>query len=188
MTGDRRPAGRPPDALGDPSPPVVVAIDGRSGAGKTELARVLQDHVVSLGRTCTTVSLDALYPGWSGLAAALPVLCHDVLEPLRDGRPGAFASWDWHRSAPGPVVDVPLTDVLLVEGVGAGAAPCRGLVDLVVWLEAPVALRKERALRRDGSTLAPHWEQWAEQEDALFARGGGAAAADVVVEVGRNRR
>lgn len=183
MTGPRLPAGRPPRARGDRPPPVVVAVDGRSGAGKTELARVLQGHVVSLGRTCTTVSLDALYPGWSGLAAALPILCRDVLEPLRDGRPGAFPSWDWHRSASGPVVDVPVTDVLLVEGVGAGAAPC-DLVDLVVWIEAPAALRKERALRRDGSTFAPHWEHWAEQEEAIFARGGGSAAADVVIEVG----
>ena len=39
---------------------------------------------------------------------------------------------------------------------------------LRVWVDAPTALRKERALSRDGETYAPHWDRWAAQEDAVY--------------------
>lgn len=169
-------------AAGVPRAPLIVALDGRSGAGKTRLAARVVAALLRAGRSCTVVHLDDLYPGWSGLAAALPVLCRDVLGPLREGRPGRFTAWDWHADAPGAVVEVPVADVLLVEGVGAGAAPCRRAEDLVVWLDAPEDVRRQRALRRDGETFAPHWAAWAEQEEELFARRGGPARATVVVK------
>lgn len=164
----------------DPSP-FVLALDGRSGAGKTELARRLAEELRAQGRSCTVVHLDDLYPGWSGLAAALPRLCLDVLTPLRAGRPGRFTAWDWHQDRPGPEVQVPLADVLLVDGVGAGASDCPDLVDAVVWIEVAADVRRERALRRDGATFAPYWHSWAAQEDHLFATRGGPARADLVV-------
>lgn len=160
----------------------VLALDGRSGAGKTALARRLSAEMALRDRTCTVVHLDDLYPGWHGLAAALPRLCAEVLEPLRAGSTGRFRSWDWLAQRPGPVREVPPTPVVLVEGVGAGATPCPGLVDLVVWLEVGAQLRRRRALERDGKTFAPHWEEWAAQEDQIFARRGGPARADVVLE------
>lgn len=171
-----------PARTAHPHRPLILTLDGRSGAGKTRLAARLEAALLRGGRSCTVVHLDDLYPGWSGLAAALPVLCRDVLRPLREGRPGRFTAWDWHAGAPGAVVEVPVRDVVLVEGVGAGAAPCRSPEDLVVWLDAPEGVRRQRALDRDGATFAPHWASWAQQEETLFARRGGAAQATVVVE------
>jgi para-aminobenzoate synthetase len=71
--------------------------------------------------------------------------------------------------------------VLIVEGVGAGAVPCPDLVDLSVWLEVDVELRRRRALARDGDLFAPHWDDWAAQEEQLFAQRGGMSRADVVL-------
>ena len=44
----------------------VVLIDGRSGAGKTSLARLLVARWPLTGRV-QLVALDSLYPGWDGL-------------------------------------------------------------------------------------------------------------------------
>lgn len=165
--------------------PVLVGVDGRSGSGKTDLAACLVSAVRELGRTCGEVHLDDLYPGWSGLAAGLEPLCAGVVTPLSRGEAGNYVSWDWHASRPGRRRDVPVEQVVVVEGVGTLAAPCADLLDLRIWLEAPARVRRERALRRDGEVFAPHWQEWADQEDALFAAG--PPPADLVADTGTGR-
>lgn len=161
--------------------PVLVGVDGRSGSGKTDLARDLARAVAASGLGCVVVHLDDLYPGWDGLAAALAPLCSRVVAPLRSGLPASYASWDWRTSGPGPRREVPLADVVVLEGVGVLASPCAQDLDLRVWLEAPDDVRRRRALARDGEVFAPHWERWAAQEDAVFPSGV-PGAADVVVD------
>lgn len=161
------------------APPVLVAVDGRSGAGKTDLARAAADLLAGAGHPVEVVHLDRLYPGWSGLARALPRLCDEVVAPLRSGRPGCYRSWDWHAARPGPWVEVPLREVVVVEGVGVLASPCAGSFDVRLWLEAPVQVRRARALGRDGEAFAPHWQHWADQEDAVLAGGPGSDAVPV---------
>jgi hypothetical protein len=166
----RRPTGRP----------VLVGIDGRSGAGKTDLARCLADGVRTLGLGCAVLHLDDLYPGWSGLRAALRPLCTHVVAPLRRGEDAAYTSWDWSASRPGPRRTVPVRQVVVVEGVGVLAAGCAEDLDIRVWLEAPGHVRRQRALARDGDVFAAHWREWARQEVDLF--GTGAPRADVVAD------
>lgn len=169
-----------------PATPVLVAVDGRSGAGKTDLARAAADLLAGAGHPTHVVQLDSLCPGWSGLARALPRLCEEVVAPLRSGRPGRFRSWDWHSGRPGPWVDVPPRPVVLVEGVGVLAGPCAASFHVRLWLEAPSQVRRIRALARDGEVFAPHWQQWAEQEEAVLA---GRPPSDAVVDTvtGRTR-
>lgn len=50
-----------------------------------------------------------------------------------------------------------------------------------IWIECPAELRRERALRRDGDTYAPHWERWASQEVAHNAEHTPWALADRVL-------
>ncbi|GAA5163422.1 hypothetical protein [Ornithinimicrobium tianjinense] len=161
-------------------PPLVVGVDGRSGSGKTDLAGRLEDGLAEAGTAVTTVHLDDLYPGWSGLSAGLETLCQDVLLPLRTGRPAAYRSWDWVAGVPGPLRPVRPAAVLLVEGVGVLSSGCSDLVDLRVWLEAPADVRRVRALARDGETFAPWWTTWAEQEERLLRHG--RPEADVVLD------
>ncbi len=59
----------------------VVAVDGRSGAGKTSLAAALRDRL-----RAPVVSLEDLYGGWDGLEHGIDLLVSAVLEPLAAGR------------------------------------------------------------------------------------------------------
>ncbi|WP_432548964.1 nucleoside/nucleotide kinase family protein [Kineococcus auxinigenes] len=154
--------------------PRVVAVDGRSGSGKTHLAQLL---AARLG--APVLHLDELYPGWDGLAAGVRVLEREVLVPLREGRVASPPRWDWVAGRPGPRVTVPPAPVLVVEGVGAGCTRVRP--HLLVWVGAGERVRRQRALRRDGEVFAPHWRRWAAQERELFARCDARAAADVVL-------
>ena len=42
-----------------------------------------------------------------------------------------------------------------------------------------------RGIARDGDAFAPHWEQWAQDEAALFARERTRERADLVVDATR---
>lgn len=157
----------------------VLAVDGRSGAGKTSLARELRT-----GIGAPLVSLEDLYGGWDGLEDGIDLLVREVLEPLAAGQPALVPRYDWiaRRWAEPVVLDPP--QHLIVEGVGAGARRAAAYVSLLVWLEAPLAVRKKRALDRDGETFAPYWDRWAAQEDAMLARERTPERADLVLETG----
>ncbi|WP_380175690.1 dephospho-CoA kinase [Kineococcus sp. DHX-1] len=144
-----------------PAGPLVLAVDGRSGAGKTDLAAVLAHRTGA-----AVLHMDDLYPGWDGLAAAVDLL-RDLLTELRTGHPVQQPVWDWAQGAYTRAVPLPTSGVLVAEGVGAG---CAAPVDLLVELTAARGVRRDRALARDGATYEPHWERWAAQEADLFAR------------------
>lgn len=155
----------------------VVLIDGRSGSGKSELATALRNR----WRSATLVRLDDIYPGWDGLAWTVDHVRTELLEPHAAGEIGRFQRWDWTTHAPAGWSTVEPGGLLIVEGVGTLTAANRALADLGIWVETPDALRKERALARDGDTYRPHWDRWAAQEDVYLARYAPQSVADYVV-------
>ena len=56
----------------------LVCVDGPSGSGKSTLAARL---AAALGDP-PLVHMDDLFPGWDGLAAAVPLLTEQVVAPL----------------------------------------------------------------------------------------------------------
>ena len=155
----------------------TVAIDGRSGAGKTSLAARLRS---ALG--APVVALEDLYGGWDGLERGIDLLVSDVLEPMSAGRAARVPRYNWVTAAwEAPRVLVP-PEVLIVEGVGAGARRAGAYASLLIWMEEAESVRKKRALDRDGATFAPYWDTWAAQEAAMLARERTSDRADIVLD------
>jgi hypothetical protein len=146
----------------------VVLIDGRSGSGKTSLARALVARWPLRGRV-QLVALDSLYPGWDGLADGVEAARDLILRPHARGLIGVWERWDWEASAPAEAHAVDPSLPLIVEGSGLLTATTARLGDVRVWLESPPQSRMRRALQRDGETYRPHWARWAEQEERHLA-------------------
>lgn len=145
--------------------PVLVGIDGPSGSGKTSLAalvaRLLGDPPV--------VHMDDLYPGWDGLAAALPVLHDQILLPLAQGAPASYRRYDWVTQAYAEWRRVrPDAPYVLVEGAGATVGDAACCYAVRVWLEAPTPVRRRRGIERDGEAYQANWERWADQEQQVL--------------------
>jgi len=129
----------------------VLAIDGRSGAGKTSLAAALAGQLGA-----PVLSLEGLYGGWDGLERGIDLLVTDVLVPLAAGWAADVPKYDWVAGEWAEPVVLEPPEVLIVEGVGAGARRAAAFESLLVWLEVPALTRKKRALDRDGETFAPY--------------------------------
>lgn len=159
----------------------VLAIDGRSGSGKSTLA----DQVVA-ATGAPLVRLEYLYGGWDGLEHGIDLLVSAVLEPLAAGRTARVPRYDWERGEWGEPSPLPPPELLVVEGVGAGARRAARYESMVVWVESPTVVRRKRALDRDGELYGPHWERWARQEDQMLAREGTPARANLMIPCSRD--
>jgi uridine kinase len=155
----------------------LVSIDGPAGAGKTTLA----DEVAALAPGAVVVHMDDLYEGWDGLPEVSRQLA-GLLRPLADRLPGSYRRYDWHAGEFAETVTVEPTDLLVLEGVGSGCRMQDDLIGVLVWVDAPYDLRMRRGIDRDGEDFAPHWEAWAEAEQAVFAQHRTRERADFVVD------
>src|SRR5665647_1972111 len=156
----------------------VVAIDGPSGAGKTDLTAALAEHLPG----AHVLHMDDLYPGWDGLAQAVADLHDQVLAPLAAGEQAAYRRWDWEHDRHAEWHSLPATDLLLVEGVGSGSRPGWQLESALIWLEADRDERFRRGVERDGESYLPHWRRWAAREEHLFAVDGTRSRADLIID------
>ncbi|CAI9405146.1 cobalt ABC transporter [Aestuariimicrobium sp. T2.26MG-19.2B] len=136
----------------------VAIIDGGSGAGKTSLASRLADDLGA-----QLVSLDAVYPGWHGLAAAQQWLPGII---AGEGHP----TWDWEHHCRSGWVDVSADGDLVIEGCGALTPASAALSTATLWCELDAHTRKRRALERDGDGFRPWWDVWADQEHDHWRR------------------
>lgn len=155
----------------------LLCLDGPAGSGKTSLAAAVASAAAPA--SVSVLHLDDLYEGWSGLADVGQRLREDVVAPLATVGRGHYRRWDWHADGWAERRSVEPADLLVVEGVGAGTPELDPWRSLLVWLDAPAAERKRRALARDGAAFAPHWDSWAADEAALHARERTAQRADL---------
>lgn len=171
----------------------ALLIDGRSGSGKTSLAARIVRDLREAGADPQLLRVEDLYPGWDGLAEGSRALA-DVLDRgdyrRYDWHTETFA--EQHRLDPriplvvegcGAVTGANLAaaarwaervaelrDAGRAHGVDEGALGAEGARRVrSVWLECPAAMRRSRALARDGEMYAPHWERWAAQEQEHYA-------------------
>ncbi|MFL6024745.1 MAG: 4-amino-4-deoxy-L-arabinose transferase [Marmoricola sp.] len=156
----------------------LVCIDGPSGSGKTTLA----ERLIRL-TPAPVLHTDLLCPGWDGLPA-VPSILGTLLASLAEGRPGHYREWDWIRDRLAETVTVEPGPLLIVEGLGAGARSLAGWTTTLVWMDAEVNRRQERAFERDGEYFRDQWAPWALAEQTYFAENQVAERADLAFRTG----
>jgi uridine kinase len=158
----------------------VVCVDGPAGSGKTTLAGALAD-ALDQG---PVIHMDDLYRGWAQELG--PELATRVgawlLDAWEVGLPGRHLRYDWRQARYTQWIDVEPAPIVVLEGCGSASAGIRRRASLVVWVQAPHAVRLARGVARDGESLAPEWHRWLEHEEAHFRTDGTRAAADVIVD------
>ncbi|MHA6796785.1 hypothetical protein ACVGVM_25230 [Pseudonocardia bannensis] len=178
---DRRIAELAAEVRARPRPPGgvrLVTIDGYSGSGKTELAGRLAGAL-----DAPVITLEELYPGWDGLAAAVPLAVEWIAVPLAAGRAARWHRYDWVRGVRDEWREQPPAPVVILEGCGSGAAALRPYTSTAIWVDVPPGERERRLrARADWPDYALHRDGWAAQEDAFHAADHTRGRADVIVD------
>ncbi|MHA6667739.1 nucleoside/nucleotide kinase family protein [Homoserinimonas sp. A447] len=151
-----------------------ILIDGRSGSGKTELAKRMALEIPG----AQLVRLDDIYPGWDGLEAGSRHV-HDHVLAASAPR---WQRWDWTENSWAEWHPLDPSRPIIIEGCGALSRANRALADYGIWVELDEPTRKARALARDGDAYVPHWERWAAQEQAFIDRERPQQLADELIE------
>jgi uridine kinase len=175
----------------DARPPLLgvtrlVCVDGPAGSGKTTLAGSVHALVHASGRRVATVHMDDLYEGWTGLTAKIePRLLDQILLPMATGAKARWQRYDWSAARFADWSDLPSPlDVLVLEGCGSGALAYAQYTALLVWVEAPRAVRLDRGLERDGGQVLNDWLAWMELEADYFAANRTRDRADLRISTG----
>jgi uridine kinase len=161
----------------------LLAVDGPSGAGKTTVATALVPLLTAEGAEVAVVPTDH-FATWSDPVSWWPRLVDGVLAPFRNGRAGRYRRTEWVHGEPRPGahVDVPVPDVLLLEGVSSGRRSVRDLVTLLVWVDLPdQAGRLARAVARDGESSRARLSAWQRFERGWFTVDGTRSAANAIL-------
>jgi uridine kinase len=156
----------------------LIAVDGRSGAGKTWLAGEL---AAPLG--APVIHMDDLCPGWDGLVAAGDALADWVVGPLGRGEAARWRRFDWEAMSYAEWHTTEAAEVVVVEGCGSVRSALAASYAARIWVEAPAAARQQRLrARADWAAYEPHARQWAIEEDRLYRAEHTRAHCDVIVE------
>jgi uridine kinase len=161
----------------------VLGIDGHGGSGKSTLAaRLSRRFGAGIVHTDDFASWDNPKNWW-------PQLIELVFEPLGSGarRLNYPRSQWWPGHEPDPVVDQPVTDVLILEGVGSLRREFRRFLSVALFVRAPREVCINRGITRDAALasrgeLVERWNRWFDDELDYMARDEPEAYADFVMD------
>jgi hypothetical protein len=141
--------------------PRIVAVDGRSGGGKSTVASRLAGAVP--GTTVVHTDDVAWYHAFFDWAH---LMRDGILEPVRRGEPVAFRPPAWDERARDGAIVVPAgCPLVIVEGVGIGRRELATYFDALVWVQTDEDEARRRGLERDGPEAADFWDEWQRAED-----------------------
>jgi uridine kinase len=170
------------EPIADKAP--VILIDGKTGSGKTEFAKDLQNELFrTLEQAPRLISMDDLYPGWGGLNEGALYLLRQILIPLSKNQTAYWNRYDWSAgSREQTLTSFEGGTPLIIEGCGAISGASNELADYSIWLSAPKDVRRERFSSRDGGAFDEYFEKWSEQEDEFYKTHKSSQLANLLIE------
>ena len=146
----------------------VVLIDGPAGSGKTTFAH----HLAIALTKSPVISMDDLYSGWENpLSQELySRINNQILTPLRKHASIRYQKYNWHEEKFDTWREIPWTDIVIIEGVGALHPDISACAVVRIWVESGHRQLLNRVLERDGQELKAQMLAWQKMEQIYFQR------------------
>lgn len=162
-------------ALAASERPVIAAIDGRCGSGKSTLGSLAAER---LG--CALVHTDDFYlpfarrpAGWERIPCAnmdLARLREEVLEPFLTGERAVYRPYRCGEGRYCPETVLPAGGLLLVEGSYSLHPDLAALYELKIFLTCSRAVQERRLRAREGDHFPAFQDTWIPLEEAYIRR------------------
>ena len=174
--------------------PLLVALDGRSGVGKTTLSKKLADKLGAV-----LIDGDDFYSGgsnkqWSEMSPKdRAERCIDwrrmrteALEPLVAGKKTVYHpfNWDTWYDLSDKIIKLQPARVIILDGAYSARPELTDLIDFSVLIQSQDKQRRERLKKRESGSFMQKWHKvWDEAEDYYFSHTMPPSKFDLVVQV-----
>jgi len=153
--------------------PLIAAIDGRCGSGKTSLAALISEVF-----PCLVLHMDDYYlpppqrpADWARLPAAnmdLQRFLTEALEPAAEGRPVLCRPYDCGSGTLGTAVTLAPKPLVIVEGSYSQHPLLAPFYDLRIFLSCSGSCQEKRLAAREGERLEAFRQRWIPLEEQYF--------------------
>jgi len=148
----------------------LIAIDGPAGAGKTTLAAKLERDFAA-NKSVTVIHMDDLYAGWlNALDANLTARLDGIVQAHNAQRDITIDIFNWASMSFDSTRTIHASELLIIEGVGAGQRIVRQGGAKLYWLDIEPSVGLARVLARDGVEIQSQMKQWQIDQDLHFSR------------------
>jgi uridine kinase len=163
---------------------LFIAIDGHGGSGKSTLAKWLAGKLnASFVETDDFASSENPLDWW-------PLVIERIFEPVKNGAKMLSypRSKRWEDHQPEPVVNQPVTDIMILEGVSSFRKEYRDYIGLSIFVNTPKEICLRRAAERDSNTAESRqemermWNVWLKDEEEYMNRDKPKDNADLVID------
>ncbi|QQS15409.1 MAG: (d)CMP kinase [Candidatus Moraniibacteriota bacterium] len=119
---------------------IFIAVDGHGGSGKSTFAKWLSEELdAQIIQTDDFASWDNPLNWW-------PLVIEKVFDPIKKGaRTLSYprSSW-WENHHPEPVIDQPVTKIMILEGVSSLRKEFRNYISLGFFVDTPLFAKRSR--------------------------------------------
>lgn len=174
--------------LANAAAPVVLALDGRCGSGKTTMAAALAEQFPD----SIVLHTDDFYlppadrvPGWEHIPCAnmdLTRLRDEVLRPAKAGKPVPYRAYCCREGTYRPAQLLPAQPLVILEGSYSHHPLLTDCETLRVFVTCSQAEQTRRLRAREGARYANFAARWIPLEEGYFAQYGIEERADFVVD------
>ena len=171
-----------------PTRPLVLALDGSCGSGKTTLANALAAQLPG----CTLLRTDDFYlpparrsPDWAHTPCAnmdLTRLRDEALRPAYAGQPVQYRAYSCRKGAYQPAQELAAQPLVILEGSYSHHPLLTGYETLRVFVTCSKDEQVRRLQEREGERYANFAARWIPLEEGYFAKYQIAENADFVVD------
>ena len=180
--------------------PLLIAIDGGSGSGKSSIARIIAKQLnATLIVTDDFYRADITHDGWQNRSykerAADAInwrnLRSNVLEPLMNGISASWKSFDFNAGTRpdgtyginSEYINYLPNDLIILEGAYSCRPELCDLIHLKILVNVPVQVRHGRLKKREKKEFLMQWhERWDGAEQYYFGEICPHSAFDLVIE------
>lgn len=172
---------------------ILIAIDGRSGSGKSTFAKYFAKELERYNITTAIIQTDNFYqkqenplakpeliPGYA-YGYFWKKLRKQVVTPLKENMSAKYMLSDWVSGKKQGQQIIEANQTVIVEGVISTYAKIADLFDLRIWLSCPKKVRIKRIIGR-GDFPEEELEDWQIIENAYVSRQNEQNNAHIVVD------
>ena len=162
-----------------------IAVDGHGGSGKSTLAKILSEQL-----NAEIIQTDD-FAGWNNPENWWPLVIETIFEPIIRGSTALSyprSKW-WQTHNPEPVIDQPVTNIMILEGVSSLRKEFRQYISLSIFVDTPLDICLKRGFERDkgqdgksDDEIKAMWRKWYEKEQLYIARDNPKEFADLVLD------